>query len=99
MLVAVAAAHETTVTQLATIVGLERTILTKGLRILERQRLVGTTAGKDTKSRRIRLTPSGETLLVKALPLWKKAQATVRKIGDYEVVMQAFRDINKKELI
>lgn len=98
ILAALAATKGTTITQMAAIVGLERTGLTRSLHILERQKYIKIEVGKDVRSKNIKLTPPGKARLAKALPLWKKAQAIARKNFNYDAAMQAFRDINEGEL-
>ena len=62
------------VTELAEIAVMERTTLTRNLRLLERDRLVASESGEDRRQRIVRLTPQGRARLDAALPLWRKAQ-------------------------
>jgi DNA-binding MarR family transcriptional regulator len=61
---------------LADVLGMDRTTLNRNLKPLDGDKLVATTASKD--DRRVRglvLTAKGRSLLDKAIPIWRKAQA------------------------
>jgi len=53
----------------------DRTTLTRNLRILEEKRLVTVNPGKDGRTRLVFITAGGRGALKKAAPLWKKAQS------------------------
>ncbi|NNE83207.1 MAG: winged helix-turn-helix transcriptional regulator [Alphaproteobacteria bacterium] len=61
--------------QLADIMVMDRTTLTRNLQPLIKRKLVGTAPGEDRRVRNISLTPQGKQLLDRALPLWRKAQS------------------------
>ena len=61
--------------QLADILVMDRTTLTRNLQPLIKRKLVDTAPGADRRVRNIQLTPQGKRLLSKALPLWQKAQS------------------------
>jgi DNA-binding MarR family transcriptional regulator len=61
-------------TDLADLMGMERTTLTRNLQPLERQRLIKTTTGGDRRERLIHLSPGGLERLEAAYPLWAEAQ-------------------------
>lgn len=67
------------ITELATHLGLDRTTLTRNLRLVKHQGFVEVGAGKDARSRDVRITVQGTAVLDEALPLWKQAQARVVK--------------------
>jgi DNA-binding MarR family transcriptional regulator len=67
-------------TELATILGLERTSLTRNLRPLEKKGFVKAMAGDDQRVRRISITQAGEQAALDALGAWTRAQATVDEI-------------------
>jgi DNA-binding MarR family transcriptional regulator len=56
----------------------DRTTLTANLKPLERRGLVKVTIDDaDKRTRRLKLTPAGQALLVAALPIWKQTHAEV----------------------
>lgn len=65
---------------LAQLIGVDATTLTRNLRLLERRGLVlQDTAADDRRRRVVRLTPEGRRLFLRAVPLWQKAQAALKK--------------------
>jgi DNA-binding MarR family transcriptional regulator len=72
-----------TVSKLAGLLGLERTTLTRNLRPLEACGWIHELPDEsDHRRRRLVLTPVGRSAAAKALPAWRKAQATVGPILD-----------------
>jgi DNA-binding MarR family transcriptional regulator len=70
-------------TDLADLMGMERTTLTRNLQPLERQSLIKTTTGGDRRERLIHLTPTGLKRLESAYPLWAEAQRFfVAEVGE-----------------
>ena len=68
----------------ARLLSMDRTTLTAALKPLERRGLV-TIAGdpRDRRSHLLTLTPAGHAVLAEALPLWRRAHATLEKrLGD-----------------
>ena len=64
----------------AQLLSMDRTTLTAALKLLERRALVVTKPDDDDRrSRRVALTGAGHTLLLKALPLWKRHHAQLEK--------------------
>lgn len=64
----------------ALLLAMDRTTLTAALKPLERRGLVDIFVGEeDRRSRRLRLTPEGEQLLARAVPIWKATHALVDK--------------------
>ncbi|OOG72507.1 MarR family transcriptional regulator [Sinorhizobium sp. A49] len=62
----------------ASLLAMDRTTLTAALKPLERRRLVEIFADEDDRrSRRLRLTPEGEGLLARAVPIWKATHEVV----------------------
>jgi DNA-binding MarR family transcriptional regulator len=80
ILVAIAMAKSGTINELAEILVMDRTTLTRNLKPLEREGWLTSEQGQDRRTRVISLTPSGETALAKALPLWKQAQTSVEEV-------------------
>ena len=63
------------ITQLADLLGLDRTTLTRNIRLLQKEGLVSEQPGQDARVRMLSLTEKGETAISNAAPHWKKAQA------------------------
>lgn len=80
ILVAVAMATSGTINELAEILVMDRTTLTRNLKPLEREEWLKIEPGQDQRTRVVSLTPKGETALAKALPLWKQAQNGVEEV-------------------
>ncbi len=63
--------------RLATLLGVERTTLTRNLQPLEAQRYVTSGSAEDRRQRRVAITERGRAAAAAALPAWRKAQAAV----------------------
>ena len=66
-----------TVNELAELLTMDATTLTRGLKPLIKQNLVASAAGADRRTRHISLTAAGREALDNALPLWQTAQSRV----------------------
>ncbi len=72
--------------------GMDRTTVTRNVRVLERLRLVVVEAGRDRRTRLLRLTRAGRQAVDEAEPYWKEAQkAVVPGLGE-----EPFRDLREK---
>jgi DNA-binding MarR family transcriptional regulator len=72
----------TPLSKLASMLGLERTTMTRNLQLLERDGLIRL-IDVDGRTRNIELTNVGAARLAEALPLWEKAQDALRqKLGE-----------------
>lgn len=70
-----------TMGSVSTLLAMDRTTLTAALKPLERRGLVKVGVNEaDKRSRLLTLTPAGRSLLAKALPLWKQAQAETERL-------------------
>lgn len=68
---------------LGQMLAMDSTTLTRTLEILSRHGWIDKRPGEDLRERRIRLSKSGQLQFEKAVPLWEKAQAGLRrKLGD-----------------
>src|SRR5262245_4003355 len=74
MLVAVCLAAPARISRLADLLGTEKSTLSRNLSPLERTGLIASTPGEDRRERRFTITPKGEAVLEKAIPLWEEAQ-------------------------
>jgi len=82
ILVTVAMAKSGTINELAEVLGMDRTTLTRNLKPLQRKGWLKAEPGQDQRTRIVSLTPEGEEVLAKAFPLWKQAQdAVVAALG------------------
>jgi DNA-binding MarR family transcriptional regulator len=59
---------------------MDRTTVTRNLKLLEKKGLVNIEPGKDQRERIVTLTDSGIKALVSALPYWEEAQHHVSEI-------------------
>jgi DNA-binding MarR family transcriptional regulator len=66
-----------TIQEIAGRLELDRTTLSRNLKLLEEAGLVTVTPGKDQRTRLVTLTQSGTDTLLKALPVWEEAQSHV----------------------
>jgi DNA-binding MarR family transcriptional regulator len=67
-------AGQPTISELAKIVGLDRSSLGRNLKVLEREKLVTFLGGEDERSKVVQLTSEGKKALAAALPLWRRVQ-------------------------
>ena len=79
ILVMIAGSDAATMSELADKLVMDRTTLTRNLKPLREQGLIKDMAGADRRTRSIALTTKGRKVLLKALPLWKKAQARMTR--------------------
>jgi len=79
ILAAVAIVKSATINELAEILVMDRTTLTRNLKPLERENWLQSEPGQDQRTRVISLTAEGEAVLAKALPFWKQAQKRVEE--------------------
>lgn len=77
ILAALALAGALPMRELAELLGLERTTLTRAASLLERNRWVGAAPSNDARERPLRLTAAGRRKLETAYPSWKAAQDTL----------------------
>jgi DNA-binding MarR family transcriptional regulator len=83
ILAALALKGPTLVGELAELLGLERTTLTRSAALLERNGWVRAGRSEDARERPLRLTPAGRRKLEGAFPAWQEAQEMVRqKLAD-----------------
>lgn len=75
LLMALRSLGEMTLSGLAERAVMDRTTLTRNLKLLERRGLVSVRTGEDRRERRVSLTAKGEQALAEAFPLWDEAQA------------------------
>jgi DNA-binding MarR family transcriptional regulator len=74
LLVAASLAGSPTLSQLAEVLGLDRTTVTRDLKPLIARGLVEVSVGEDRRSRVIEVTGAGQRTMSAALPRWRAAQ-------------------------
>ncbi len=65
------------ISQLANILGMDRTTLSRNVRLLEKKGLITVSIGEDRREQRIGLTDRGREAIDQAIPFWEEAQAEV----------------------
>ncbi len=77
LLAAISILGPSTINTLADKLAIDRTTLTRNLKLLEKQGEIAITAGQDRRERIASITPDGEKVLKEAFPLWQEAQSQV----------------------
>ncbi len=83
--------------EVAYVLAMDRTTLTRNLNPLMRRGLVKVKVGSDRRARPLTLTPKGQSTLEAALPLWQAAQSRiVDAIGaeQWDVMMRGLHQIS-----
>jgi DNA-binding MarR family transcriptional regulator len=83
--------------EVAYVLAMDRTTLTRNLTPLLREGLVEVRVGSDRRSRPLRLTAKGQSTLEKATPYWQKAQSgIVGEIGaeQWDALMRGLHQIS-----
>lgn len=98
ILVAIARDKTESLSDLGTVLGMDRTTLTHALRALARDNLVTVERGDDERTRVLSLTPLGQRRVAAAIPLWKAAQAVVEKgfgMRRWQSLKEEIKQLNK----
>ena len=74
LLAAVATANTGTINELAEVMVMDRTTLTRNLKPLAREGWITIDPGQDQRTRVVSLTATGKAVLAAAQPLWQQAQ-------------------------
>jgi len=83
------------ITHLADHMEMDRTTLTRNLRLLERDGFIATQKGKDARVRMISLTEQGRAVIDETKPYWQKAQAEfLEKFGEERWLLMK-KDLNE----
>jgi DNA-binding MarR family transcriptional regulator len=85
----------------AVLLAMDRTTLTAALKPLERRGLVAVTAGvADRRCRVLALTPAGQALLLRAVPIWERTHAEVAGgVGDVEGFRRGLKALGTPETL
>ncbi len=79
LLVACSLTGGATVSKLADAFVMDRSALARNLAVMEKRGLVKVKPGEDRRTRKVTLTPFGESTLANAMPHWREAQSAVEK--------------------
>jgi len=101
LLVGIAKLQPVTMGTLATVLMLDRSTLTRSLRLLEKERMIEISKRAAMRQRFLKLTHSGEKALQRSLPLWRAAHARfVEAVGaDYWLKLRNELEIIAKSKI
>ena len=77
ILLVVSSAESTSITHLSQMLVMDRTTLTRNLKLLEKNGLVEINKGADNRSRMVSLTENGLQVTEKAIPIWEETQSYV----------------------
>lgn len=75
ILVAIAKIQPVAMGALAEVLSIDRTTLTRSLRLLQKERMITISQRSEMRQRFLELTPAGEKALQRSLPLWREAHA------------------------
>lgn len=90
-----------TVSELARQLGMDRTTLSRNVRLLAQKGLLNIFSGKDRREQRISLTEQGRGAIDQAIPYWQQAQAEVEEQFGQEWVkdfLKSLKRINQSDL-
>lgn len=85
------------ITKLAELLGMDRTTLTRNVRLLKNDGLIDEQPGNDARVRLLSLSQNGETAVTKATPYWREAQTEFLKRfgeGRWQALKLELTDIN-----
>jgi DNA-binding MarR family transcriptional regulator len=72
ILVGIAKTQPVSMGKLADVLGLDRTTLTRSLRLLQKEKMITISRRAAMRQRFLELTPEGKKALARSLPLWRK---------------------------
>ncbi len=83
LLTAIRLSEPVTIKRLAQAIVMDRTTLSRNVSLLNKKGLIDIEPGDDLRTRKLSLTEQGHAALKAAFPLWKRAQAEVkRRLGE-----------------
>jgi DNA-binding MarR family transcriptional regulator len=77
LLAAIARTAPVSINRLAEVMVIDRTTLTRNLRLLSKMHLIRDEEGEDRRMRLVLLTSEGKQALLRAWPMWQEAQARI----------------------
>ena len=82
------------ISSVASLLAVDRTTLTAALKPLQRRALVTVAIdAKDRRSRRLKLTPAGRTLLARAFPVWRRTHTEIDRLVPNAGIDRLRRDL------
>jgi DNA-binding MarR family transcriptional regulator len=84
----------TTMSWLARILNMDRTTLSRNVKLLAQRKLINIEEGKDRREQLISINKSGRDILEKAIPLWKEAQQAVTNELGEQRLQSLMADLN-----
>ncbi|MBV8603836.1 MAG: winged helix-turn-helix transcriptional regulator [Pelomonas sp.] len=96
LLVGIGAADGASVVDLAASAGVDATTLSRSVQALEQRGLVQAVGGRGRAGKRLSLSASGQALMLEAVPVWRRARASLsRRLGQATVqaTRQAMKDL------
>lgn len=98
LLMTVLLRNKANLSQLANMLGMDRTTLSRNVRLLKQKGLITVSTGEDKREQYINITEKGMNTINQAIPLWEKAQAeAVERLGEEWVheFLADLRHLNK----
>ncbi len=92
ILAALALKGPTPTGELADLLGLERTTLTRAAKLLARNGWIAAASSKDARAHPLKLTPAGRCKLKSAFPAWKEVQDGIDDAPTYSSANRRNRD-------
>jgi len=86
------------ISALAEKLALDRTTLTRNLKVLEEDKHITLSPGSDQRTRVVTITKHGSTVLLKALPMWEEAQTHITLgIGEnrFSTLLNSLSDVTQ----
>jgi DNA-binding MarR family transcriptional regulator len=91
--------EQTTISELARIMRIDRTTLNRNMKPLADAGLIAINPGKDSRTREIVLTKAGKDAVVKGWALWGEAQASLKEYMGEEDLAKLVQLLSKLEAI
>lgn len=79
LLTAIRVLEPVTIKHLAKAIVMDRTTLSRNVSLLNKKEMIDVKPGDDLRTRKLSLTEQGHAALVRAFPLWQRAQAEIIK--------------------
>lgn len=94
LLVAICLMDKPLINDLAQVLGMDRTTVSRNIKPLQRDGLLSIVPGEDKRSRHIVVTDTGKQRLLQAIPLWQKAHQSLQQKVGLENTQQLLATLN-----